>query len=104
VHNDKVIRYTFDPRGQQVALLERVWYGKVALVHPEMLQLTDAVLEVVAKPDHIEVDRAYPQRTHYCGRDVGPSSWLVVVVSYEQTQARIITAFARSRDPLTWNS
>jgi hypothetical protein len=104
VHSDEIIGQVLDPRGRWVVLLKRIWHGKVVLVHPEMLHLTDAVLEVVAKAEHVEADRRYPQRTHYCARDIGPSGWLVVVVSYEQIPARIITAFGRGKDPVTWNS
>lgn len=97
VHSDKIIDQVVDSRGRRVVLLERVWYGKVVLAHPEMLKFRDIVLKVVAKAQHVEADRLYPQRTHYIARDMGPSNWLVVVVSYEQTPARIITAFGRGR-------
>src|SRR5208282_4964141 len=35
---------------------------------------------------------------HYA-RGAGPSQWLLVVVSYEQTPARIVSAFANRKDP-----
>ena len=49
------------------------------------------VAETVAKPDHVEPD-ALPARTRFYRRSVGPSRWLMAVVSYEQEPARIITA------------
>jgi hypothetical protein len=97
MHSDKVIDEAVDSRGRRVVLLERVWYGKVVLAHPEMMQFRDIVLTVLDKAQHVEADRRYPQRMHYIARDIGPSNWLVVVVSYEQTPARIITAFGRGR-------
>ena len=38
-------------------------------------------------------------RTRFYSRNVGPSRWLLVVVSYEQRPARIITAVANRKDP-----
>jgi hypothetical protein len=34
----------------------------------------------------------------------GPSQWLLVVVSYEQTPARIVSAFANRKDPKSWSA
>jgi hypothetical protein len=34
----------------------------------------------------------------------GPSRWLLVVVSYEQTPARIVSAFANRKDPRSWSA
>jgi hypothetical protein len=39
-------------------------------------------------------DPIFEQRTRYYARSIGPSRWLLVVVSYEQTPARIVSAFA----------
>jgi hypothetical protein len=48
--------------------------------------------------DHTEPD-TLSGRTRFYRRDVGPSRWLLVVVSYEQEPARIITALANRKDP-----
>ena len=61
----------------------------------------DAVMETVAKPDHVEPD-ALPTRTRFYRRNAGPSRWLMAVVSYEQEPARIITALANRKDPKRW--
>lgn len=84
-------------------LLSHIWNDKVVIEHPEMLMLADAVLETVAGAEHVEADPTYPERTHYFARGVGPSKWLLVVVSYEQVPARIVTAFTRRKDPLQWD-
>jgi hypothetical protein len=42
--------------------------------------------------------------THYYTRDTGPSQWLLVGVSYEQTPARIVSAFANRKDPKSWRA
>lgn len=65
--------------------------------------LTD-VMQTVATPDHVEDDPVREQRTRYFRRHVGPSRWLLVVVSYEQVPARVISAFAHRRDPSSWNT
>jgi hypothetical protein len=90
-----------DPEGREVVLLSRIWEEKIARDHPELVDHLEAVMETVAKPDHIEAD-ALPDRTRFYRRGVGPSRWLMAVVSYEQQPARIITALANRKDPRRW--
>ena|SRR5947209_7077098 len=90
-----------DPDGHEVVLLARIWENKIARDHPELLDQLDAVMDSVAKPDHVEPD-TLPARARFYRRDVGPSRWLMVVVSYEQQPARIITALANRKDPKRW--
>ena len=78
-----------------------IWEQKLAHDHPELVDCLDAVMETVAKPDHVEPD-ALPARTQFYRRDVGPSRWLMAVVRYEQQPARIITALANRKDPRRW--
>jgi hypothetical protein len=74
---------------------------KIARDHPELSDHLDALMETVAKPDHVEPD-VLPGRTRFYRRGVGPSRWLMAVVSYEQQPARIITALANRKDPKRW--
>ena len=90
-----------DPEGREVVLLARIWEDKIARDHPELVDHLEAVIETVAKPDHIEAD-ALPNRTRFYRRGVGPSRWLMAVVSYEQQPARIVTALANRGDPKRW--
>ena len=90
-----------DPDGREVVLLARIWSRKIALDHPELADHRNAVIETVERPDHIEPDDL-PGRTRFYRRNVGPSRWLMVVVSYEQEPARIITALANRKDPKQW--
>ena len=90
-----------DPDGHEVVLLARIWEKKIARDHPELVDHLDAVTETVAKPEHVEPD-ALPGRTRFYRRNVGPSRWLMAVVSYEQQPARIITALANRKDPKRW--
>lgn len=99
---DEFIGRTSDPEGAPVVLLERVW-RKVLGDHPELTHLRDSVLEAVEVPDHFEPDPVRPDRSRYFRRGAGPSRWLLVVVSYEQKPARIITAFGIRKDPGSWS-
>lgn len=62
------------------------------------------VLRTVTMPDHTTPDPTYELRTRYYARNVGPSRWLLVVVSYEQLPARIVSAFANRKDPRSWSA
>jgi hypothetical protein len=90
-----------DPDGQEVVLPARIWEEKIARDHPELVDHLDAVIQTVARPDHVEPD-ALPDRTRFYRRKVGPSRWLMAVVTYEQQPARIITALANRKDPKRW--
>lgn len=90
-----------DPDRRQVVLLARIWSEKIAPDHPELAPYRDEVVQTVERPDHTEPDEL-PGRTRFYRRSVGPSRWLLVVVSYEQEPARIITALANRKDPRRW--
>ncbi len=95
---------TTDPDGKRVVLLDAVWREKIVRDHPEMSAHLAAVLRAVTTPDHIASDLVFAERTRYYVRGVGPSQWLLVVVSYEQTPARIVSAFANRKDPKSWSA
>ena len=84
-----------------MVLLARIWDEKITRDHPELAGHLDAVLEAVSNPDHLEPD-SWPDRKRFYRRNVGPSRWLLAVVSYEQQPARIITTLANRKDPKTW--
>jgi len=90
-----------DPDGRPVVLLARIWDGKIARDHPELHGQLEQVLDTVGAPDHVELD-PQPDRRRYYRRKVGPSKWLLVVVSFEQKPGRIITAVALRKDPKRW--
>jgi hypothetical protein len=99
--DDHVIATALDPDGRVVVLLARIWEPKIIRARPELLEYRDAVVATVSSPDHFAPDPR-DERLRYYRSHVGPSRWLVVVVSYEQDPARIITAFASRKDPPTW--
>lgn len=99
--SDKQLAAIRDSGGRLVVLTERTWHEKIVRVHPDMRRELHRVLAVVESPDHSELDPR-PGRMRFYGRAVGPSRWLLAVVSYEQEPARIITAFGVRKDPLLW--
>jgi hypothetical protein len=104
VSEEKVIRETRDPVSRRVVLLARVWHEKILPKHIELAEEIEAVLLAVRSAEHSERDPTHPERLRYFARGVGPSRWLLVVVSYEQVPARVISAFAYRKDPPTWEA
>lgn len=92
-----------DPEGVRVILPAALWRGKILRNHPEMaLHLAD-VLRAIAEPDRVLPDPIYEGRRRHHLRGAGPSRWLLVVVSYEQEPARVISAFGNRKDPRSWS-
>ncbi len=100
---DDILATVIDRDGHEVALLTPIWERKITRDHPELADHLDAVLETVARPDHVQPD-SQSDRTRFYRRDAGPSRWLLAVVSYEQEPGRIITALANRKDPRQWTS
>lgn len=90
--------------GNQVVLDASVWLRKIVRDHPEVASYKDDALQAVATPDHVMPDPSSEDRKRFYLHDAGPSRWLLVVVSYEQTPARIITVFANRKDPKSWSA
>jgi hypothetical protein len=61
------------------------------------------VIQAVVAPGHVDQD-SRPDRMRCFARSFGPTDWLLVVVSYEQVPARIITAYGYRKDPPLWNA
>ena len=95
---------TTDASGRAVELDGSLWAEKIVRSHPEMACCREEVLAVVTRPDHEGPDPAFAARRRCYGRGVGPSEWLMVVVSYEQTPARVITAFGTRKGPRSWRA
>ena len=101
--NQSVARST-DPEGRRVVLADAVWREKIVRDHPEIDTHMSDVLRAVTRPDHVAADPIFDARSRYYARGVGPSRWLLVVVSYEQVPARIVSAFANRKDPKSWSA
>ncbi len=66
--------------------------------HDDLRAFLTEVLGTVMEPDEWIAGRR-PHEEWFYRRDVGPSSWIKVVVHYEGREGRIITAFPRRRFP-----
>lgn len=95
---------TIDPNGVRVVLADATWSGKIVRDHKEIHAYRAEILRTVSSPDHIAPDPNFDERRRYYAHDVGPSRWLLVVVSYEQTPAWIVFAFANRKDPKSWSA
>ncbi len=89
-----------------MVLFEDTWRDHILdpeVGHAEMAPYLDALLAVIATPDHREQDER-PSRERFYKQGVGPSRWLMVAVSSEQKPARIITALGNGhgRSPAGW--
>lgn len=92
-----------DPRGVRVVLSGALWQEKILQDHPELASHLPDVLRAIAEPDRVLPDPVYEDRRRYYLRGAGPSRWLLVVVSYEQEPARVISAFGNRKDPRSWS-
>jgi len=54
--HERALAEVQDPDGRVVVLLERIWAGKIAPDHPELVAYQEEVLETVSGPDHVEPD------------------------------------------------
>jgi hypothetical protein len=77
---------------------------KIIRDHPETVSHMEDALQAVSTADHVAPDPSFEARTRYYARGVGPSRWLLVVVSYEQTPARTVSVFANRKDPKSWSA
>lgn len=93
-----------DPAGVRVVLNDALWCEKIVRDHPEIEPHREDALRAVSAPDHVAPDPSFKDRKRYYARGVGPSRWLLVVVSYEQTPARIVSVFANRKDPKSWSA
>lgn len=94
---------TRDQDGRRVVVQQELWQDKILRDHPELDSHLADVLKAVATPDLVVPDPVYGGRRRYYLRGAGPSRWLLVVVSYEQVPARIISAFGNRKDPRSWS-
>jgi hypothetical protein len=81
VSADDLLAELSDPDGRSVVLLARIWEDKITKDHPELRAHLEHVLATVTTPDHAESD-PHARRRRYYRRRVGPSRWLLVVVSF----------------------
>jgi hypothetical protein len=103
VEAEELVGEAEDAGGERVVLPARVWNAKLLRDHPELEGHHADVLRAVSEPDHVAADPAFENRRRHYLKGAGPSRWLLVVVSYEQEPARIISAFGYRKDPPSWS-
>jgi hypothetical protein len=92
-----------DPDGVRVIVPTALWRSKILRDHPELAPHLADLLRAIAEPDRVLPDPVYDGRRRHYLRGAGPSRWLLVVVSYEQEPARVISAFGNRKDPRSWS-
>lgn len=93
-----------DQKGGRVVVPTELWQDKILRDHPELRGHLADVLRAIAEPDLVLGDPVYAGRRRHYLRAAGPSRWLLVVVSYEQEPARVISAFGNRKDPRSWSN
>jgi len=101
-----VLERTATPEGIPVVLFEDTWHEHVLdprTGHVELRSHLDSVMTTVATPDHREPD-PHEARERFYKQGVGPSRWLLAVVSFELEPDRIVTAlgYRHGRSPAGW--
>lgn len=92
-----ILAQTVDPDGRAVVLDEEGW-EHILHEHPELALFRDEIVATVRSSGHHRADPR-PGRERYCSSNVGPSRWLFAIVDFNETPARIMTAYANRKDP-----
>jgi len=100
MERSRVIATAANPDGRTVVLDAEGWQH-VLDNHPEMAAHQAAVLDTVRRPEYRRADPR-PGRERYYRLGVGPSRWCFVVVDFNQSPARVVTALGQRRDPEGW--
>jgi len=98
----RILAQTVDPGGRTVVLDERGW-AHILQTHEEMASYRDLIMTTVSAPEHRHSDPR-PGRERFYRRTLGPSRWLFVVIHFDETPARIVTAYAKRKDPPRWTT
>jgi hypothetical protein len=93
---------TDDPDGRMVVLDEEGW-EHILLEHAELAHYQEEIIATVRSPGHRSADPR-PGRERYYRGNAGPSRWLFTVVDFNETPARIVTAYANRKDPPGWTT
>jgi hypothetical protein len=88
---------TTDPDGRRIALSAERWLH-ILENHEELSDELDAILQGLAVPAIRRRGRWPDEEWFYLG-GVGPTSFVKVVVHYENGEGRVVTAFPRRAFP-----
>ena len=81
------------PPDRDVVLTLAAW-AHICSRHADLSSQRAAILLTVRAPDVTTRDHRHPNRWRFYRRGAGPSRWLVVVVDFDLSPARIVTAHA----------
>ena len=83
-----------DRWGREIVLYEDTWYGKIVGDHADMVDRFDAVTAVLADPERVHFDAAFPNGENFYGRDYPDHpfgvDYLKIVVRYDLVGAEEI--------------
>jgi hypothetical protein len=96
--NDEATNRTTDPDGREVVYDERA-RAHLESRRPDLIDQAEAILGAVSLPDHREDDREPGRERFYRQNILDPRRWLRVVVDYEESPARVVTALIQQHDP-----
>jgi hypothetical protein len=96
--NDELVARTTDPDGREVVYDERT-REHLERRRPDLIDQVDAMIGAVSLPDHREDDPEPGRERFYRQNVVDPRRWLRVVVDYDESPARIVTALIQQHDP-----
>jgi hypothetical protein len=91
---------TVDPDGR-VVIFDASTRLHLALGRPKLVGEVDLILGTVAHPDH-RLDDPIAGREQFYRRGFDPKRWLRVVVDFNDTPARVVTAFVQQNLPRDW--
>lgn len=97
-----ILAQTADPDGRTVVLDEEGW-EHILHEHAELTLYQEEIIATVRSPGHRSPDPR-PGRERCYLSNVGPSRWLFAVVNFNETPARIVTAYANRKDPPGWTT
>ena len=92
-----VLVYT-DYEGNEIRLTDERLYGHIALLHPRVLRIEDAIQQTLSAPDVTRFDfdddevRLYYRRLERV--------WIVVAVAFKNDDAFVLTAYTAKRGPI----
>ncbi len=87
-----------DYEGSEVRLTDERLYGHIALVHPRVLRIENAIEQTLSAPDATRIDfddddvRLYYRRLERV--------WIIVAVAFKSDDAFVLTAYTANRGPI----
>lgn len=96
--NDEPVARTTDPDGREVVYDDGT-REHIERRRPDLIDQLDAIIGAVSLPDHREDDPFSGRERFYRRNILSPRHWLRVVVDFNESPARIVTALIQEHDP-----